>query len=169
MNKYPFYRGLEGKEYIFVHNGTLNDYESLKLKKFKPIGETDSEYAFCYLLSSIGKEGINIWMEKSFDWLAEKLIEINKYGNFNCIFSDGEFMFCFYDKNGYKGLRFVQRKSLYDTCRLMDEDWEINLAEEKRPEETGYIVATRKLADEQWKDFEFGELIVFKDEKNNLL
>jgi len=165
MNTHPFYRELEGKEFVFAHNGTLSNYNSLVLKRFKPIGETDSEYAFCYLLSSIEEEGITTWSRENFDWLAAILKEINKYGSFNCIFSDGEFLFCYHDKDGYNGLCLVQRKPPYNSIRLLDEDWEINLAEEKRPGQTGYIVATERLTDEQWENFKPAELIVFKDGK----
>jgi len=33
---------------------------------------------------------------------------------------------------------------------------------EKRPEQTGYIIATRRLTDEPWESIDFGELTVFK-------
>jgi len=164
-NTHPFHRELNGKEYVFVHNGTLRNYKNLALERFKPIGETDSEYVFCYLLNCIEKQGITKWKKGDFDWLEEKLKEINKYGDFNCIFSDGELLFCYYDKNGYNGLCFVQRKPPYGEIQLLDEDWRINLAEEKRPEQTGYVIAIRRLTDEPWTDFKFGELIVFKDGK----
>jgi glutamine amidotransferase len=161
-NTHPFDRELNGKAYVFAHNGTLSDYNNLEIGRFKPIGETDSEYAFCHLLSCIEKRNIAGWGKEDFDWLAEKLKEVNEYGDFNCIFSDGEHLFCHYDKNGYNGLCFVQRKPPYGEIRLSDEDWTINLAGEKRPEQTGYIIATRRLTDEPWKGIDFGELIVFK-------
>jgi len=166
-NTHPFCRELNEVEYVFAHNGTLNKTfkKTLELVRFKPIGETDSEHAFCYLLKCIEERGIAQWKKNDFDWLTEKLREINKYGTFNCIFSDGKHLFCYYDENGYNGLCFVQRKPPYSKIQLLDEDWEINLAEEKRPEQTGYIVATRRLTDEQWQDFKFGELIVFKGGK----
>lgn len=164
-NTHPFYRELNGKEYVFAHNGTLRSYKNLELGRFKPIGETDSEHAFCHLLSCIEKRNIINWEEEDFDWVVEKLKEINEYGNFNCIFSDGELLFCYYDKNGYNGLCFVQRKPPYGEIQLLDEDWRINLAEEKQPEQTGYIIATKRLTDEPWKNIKFGELIVFKDGK----
>lgn len=164
-NTHPFYRELNGKEYVFAHNGTLKNYKNLKLGRFEPIGETDSEYAFCYLLHCIEKQGIREWNKKDFDWLAQKLKEINEYGDFNCMFSDSKLLFCYHDKNGYKGLCFVQRKPPYSEIQLLDEDWRINLAEEKRPEQTGYIIATKKLTNEAWTEFKFGELIVFKDGK----
>ena len=164
-NTHPFYRELNGKEYVFAHNGTLRNYEGLELRRFKPIGETDSEYVFCYLLSCIQKQGINRWKSEYFEWLATKLKEINEYGTFNCIFSDGTLLFCYYDKNGYNGLCFVHRKPPYGQVMLLDEDWRINLAEEKRPEQTGYIIATRRLTNESWRNFKFGELIVFRNGK----
>jgi len=164
-NTHPFSRELNGKEYVFVHNGTVGDYENLKLGRFKPIGETDSEHVFCHLLACIEEKNLTCWTKEDFDWIAQKLKEINQYGTFNCIFSDGEYLFCYHDKNGYKGLCFVRRESPYGEIKLLDEDWEINLAEEKRPEQTGYIIATKKLTDEIWESFEPGGLIVFKDGK----
>ncbi len=162
-NTHPFSRELYGKEYVFAHNGTLGHYESLKLVRFRPIGDTDSEHAFCHLLARIEERGINDWKGQDFDWLAEKLREINRWGRFNCIFSDGEFLFCYHDRDGYNGLSFLHRRPPYGKIKLKDEDWEINLAEEKRKEQTGYIVATKPLTDENWESFKPGELIVFKD------
>jgi glutamine amidotransferase len=162
-NTHPFNRELNGKEYVFAHNGTLCNYENLNLGRFKPIGETDSEYAFCHLLSCIEERGINEWKDEDFDWLNEKLREINEYGSFNCIFSDGEHLFCYHDKDGYNGLCFTHRKPPYDQIKLLDNDWDINLAGEKDPKQTGFIVATRRLTNEHWEDFKPGELIVFKD------
>ena len=164
-NTHPFYRELNGKEYVFAHNGTLSKYENLELGRFKPMGQTDSEYVFCHLLSCIEERNITKWGKDDFEWIAGKLKKINNYGNFNCIFSDGELLFCYYDKNGYNGLCFVHRKPPYGEIKLLDPDWKINLAEEKRPKQTGYIVATGRLTDETWINFKFGELIVFKDGK----
>lgn len=169
-NTHPFYRELQGKEYVFAHNGTLHEYQDLELGRFKPIGETDSEHAFCHLLYRIEEKNILEWRSWDFDWLADTLQEINAYGTFNCIFSDGEHLFCYYDMKGYNGLCLLHRKPPYEEIELLDEDWRINLAEEKRPEQTGYIIATRKLTNatrkltnEAWEPLRFGELIVFKD------
>ncbi|MEM2135618.1 MAG: class II glutamine amidotransferase [Candidatus Jordarchaeaceae archaeon] len=163
-NTHPFHRELNGKEYVFAHNGTIIK-TGLELGRFKPIGETDSERAFCHLLNLIEARGITEWNNEGFDWIAEKLQQINQYGDFNCIFSDGENLFCYHDKNGYNGLCFTQRKPPYGQIQLLDEDWKINLAEEKDPEQTGYIIATRRLTNEPWHDFKFSELIVFKHGK----
>lgn len=164
-NTHPFQRELNGKEFVFAHNGTLHNYRGLETKRFIPVGETDSEYAFCHILNSIEKQHINLncWTTKDFNWFHTKLEEINNHGSFNCLFSDGEYLFCYYDKNGYNGLCFVQRIAPFTTVHLIDEDFEINLAEEKDRSQKGFIVATKRLTDERWDNFHPAELIVFRN------
>ncbi len=164
-NTHPFQRELKGKEFVFAHNGTLSNYRGLETEQFIPVGETDSEYAFCYILNSIKKQHIELyhWKNEDFNWLHTKLKEINDNGYFNCLFSDGEYLFCYHDDKGYIGLRFVQRLVPFKTVRLIDEDFEINLAEEKEQSQKGFIIATRQLTDEQWENFHPGELIIFRN------
>lgn len=102
-------------------------------------------------------------MNENFYWLHNKLKDINNHGNFNCLISEGEYLFCYYDKNGYNGLCFVQRIAPFGTVHLLDEDFEINLAEEKEPSQRGFIIATKRLTDERWENFHPGELIVFRN------
>src|SRR5688500_11347688 len=48
---HPFTRELRGRDYCFAHNGTLLGLASAaSLKRYKPLGATDSELAFCLLL-----------------------------------------------------------------------------------------------------------------------
>lgn len=162
-NTHPFQRELNGKEFVFAHNGTLHNYNGLPTGRFTPVGKTDSEHAFCHILNCIEKEKINQWADERFRWLWNQLKTINNYGNFNCIFSDGEHLFCYYDKRGYNGLCFVQRKAPFNTVRLTDEDFEIDLSEEKDPSQKGFIIATQQLTNERWENFHSGELIVFRD------
>ncbi|MCX7677694.1 MAG: class II glutamine amidotransferase [Spirochaetes bacterium] len=162
-NTHPFQRELFGKEYVFAHNGTLKGYTSFNTGRFTPVGETDSEYAFCRILHSIEGENIKQWTSESFNRLHDILKAINNSGSFNCLISDGEYLFCYRDKNGYNGLCFVQRSAPFGKVRLCDEDYEINLAEEKSKTQKGFIVATKPLTDETWNSFAPAELIVFKN------
>lgn len=165
-NTHPFQRELNGKDFVFAHNGTLWNYvDKLKLRRFRPVGNTDSEYAFCYLLGIIEDSGITFKSERDFDFIAKVLRKINELGSFNCIFSDGVFLFCYHDKDGYNGLVSVKRNPPYGPIRLLDEDWEINLAEEKDLSQQGYIIATQPLTNEHWERFKPGELKVFRDGK----
>jgi len=58
----------------------------------------------------------------------------------------------------------TRRTAPFDRVSLRDEDWQVDLAEEKRPDQKGYVVATRRLTDdENWTGISPGSLVVFKD------
>ncbi len=159
-NTHPFVREMNGREFIFAHNGTVDVY--FETRRFKTLGKTDSENTFCYLMDKLSEKKNNNWSKEHFDWLRNLLEEINERGSLNCMLSDGEHLFCYADKNFAK-LMFTKRTPPYGRVKLKDEDWEINLGEIKDPREKGVIVATNELTDEPWQPFLPGELIVFKD------
>ncbi|ADI73099.1 glutamine amidotransferase class-II [Methanohalobium evestigatum Z-7303] len=168
-NTHPFSRELNGCEYIFAHNGTFNNNkDDFNKGRFIPMGVTDSENIFCHILGCIEENGITQWDsgngKENFEWLSNKLNEVNENGKLNCIFSDSEYLFCYQDNNGHhNNLYYLHRKPPYDKANLSDEELKIKLDEEKYDDQTGYVVATKRLTNEYWESFEPGELIVFKD------
>lgn len=42
-----------GRHWIFAHNGDLHDFNPPLSGRFTPVGNTDSERAFCYLLDQL--------------------------------------------------------------------------------------------------------------------
>ena len=52
-NTHPFKRVLWGRHWVFAHNGTLPHMQARKLTLEQPIGETDSEHAFCWMLEQL--------------------------------------------------------------------------------------------------------------------
>src|SRR6056300_360211 len=53
-NTHPFSRELWGFTWTFAHNGQLDPVIfDWPLRFYKPVGTTDSEYAFCWLLDQI--------------------------------------------------------------------------------------------------------------------
>ena len=49
-NTHPFARELWGRSWTFAHNGQLKGIKRWPLEHFHPIGTTDSEHAFCWIL-----------------------------------------------------------------------------------------------------------------------
>ena len=94
------------------------------------------------------------------------MAEINRGGNFNCIFSDGNFLFCYHDINQYNGLCYLKREAPFQCARYLDEDIVVDFSAHKDPGQKGSVIATSPLTNETWTDFEGGELIVFKDGEN---
>ena len=96
-NTQPFARGLGGRIHIFAHNGTLPGVERALgvAGRFRPIGDTDSEVAFCGLLERMAP----LWAERV-PSVGERLeatkafaAELRKLGPANFLYSDGELVF----------------------------------------------------------------------------
>lgn len=81
----------------------------------------------------------------------------------NILFSEGEYLYCYLNQAGYNGICMTKRTAPFGKISLVDEDWEVDLAEEKRPDQRGFVIATRPLTNEHWDDLEPGPLSVFRD------
>ena len=161
-NTHPFYRCAFGNEFVFAHNGCVNTGTLTLSGRFVPIGETDSEHVFCYLMDAIYDRGITRWTSDDFVWMHKILRGINSCGGINCLFSDGEHLFCYHDLHDHTSLYYLLRHAPYRGLTLKDEDLEVDLSEEKDAAQMGYIFATKPLTDERWRRFDTGQLIVFK-------
>lgn len=93
------------------------------------MGETDSEQAFCLLLDEMSANNIQF---DNFAGIEEILHRLNAFGNMNLVFSEGEHLYVYRDKNGYNGLCAVERRWPFPEVSLVDEDWRVDLRAKKR-------------------------------------
>ena len=163
-NTHPFHRELNGKEFVFAHNGNIKNFKEFKLQRFFPIGETDSEHLFCYILDQFNKEKRNFESKQSFRQIWDLFKHINEFGVFNCLLSNGKYLFAYRDINGLRKLHWVYRKPPYTNIELKDRHYSIKIEDEDVDKQEGVIIATRPLTvGENWQEFDFGELKIFKD------
>jgi len=174
LNTHPFYRRLRtesmNREFAFAHNGTLTQIERLRFKKYTPVGETDSEQAFCHILDILSESETATWGVHDFQSFEKILREINDGKNtLNCIFSDGSYLFCYSDENDYNnGLRFTKQVAPFGSIELIADDDRLGSVELRSEipsavDQSGYLISTRILTSGEWTEFCEGELIVFKD------
>jgi glutamine amidotransferase len=99
-NTHPFIRELGGHMHFFAHNGGLDQiWEKIPLraKTFHPVGETDSEHAFCILLERLAPS----WQRADgppplpdrLAIIAEAAEAFRKLGSANFLYSDGDVLF----------------------------------------------------------------------------
>jgi predicted glutamine amidotransferase len=159
---HPFVRELAGREYAFAHNGTLTGLEQgLRLSRFRPLGATDSEHAFCYLMARIARRGNHLSDQAAFRWLHRLLARINSNGQFNCLFSDGHSLFVYRDAAGYKGLvHSTVRQAGRQVSQFADSEMHLSFKSDRGF--SGMIFATHPVGDFTWQDVTPGELIVVR-------
>jgi len=137
-NTHPF--NLEN--WVFAHNGTLNKFKNLLLGKWEPQGDTDSEYAFCYLFAKLKTNSSDIK-----DIIENGARDIKKFGIFNFILSDGKTLYAY----GHDSLYYVQRKSPFGFAALQEDREKVHLSSIKAPDEKAVIVTTEPLtSNENW-------------------
>ena len=100
-NTHPFRRELGGRVHTFAHNGDLpgiEDQFDLEQNGFAlPVGNTDSEYAFCLLMQRLSR----VWSGKGVIpslSIRKKIIsgfarQIGTLGSANFLYSDGDALF----------------------------------------------------------------------------
>lgn len=112
-NTHPFQRICCGKEWVFAHNGLVPEIVDLELASenpvCRPMGETDSEHAFCHLLGHIAQQFQRAPQTDSTAWL-ETLGTVSElvasYGKFNFLMSDGEHLIAY----GHDRLHYVEER-----------------------------------------------------------
>ncbi len=162
-NTHPFLHNCCGREWVFAHNGLVPDVISSPHRasrmpctpdgetasapslargpRLVPIGETDSEHAFCQLLDNISRHfhepsatGLEPWVEA----LAVLSGEIAGHGKFNFLVSDGIHLIAY----GHDRLHYHVRR----TGGVTNEVW----------------ISTEPLIAGPWQPFEANELRIYR-------
>jgi glutamine amidotransferase len=139
-NTQPFVRELAGRMHSFIHNGDLTQIQQHPLgKRFIPIGNSDSEHAFCLLLNRLEP----VWHKKPSLKQRHQIIQnfaqqMAQLGPANFVYSDSHVMFVFSDKRSQKnrtgyhspGVHYLQKQQgkhnhcLFCSIPLSQEAWQ---------------------------------------------
>jgi glutamine amidotransferase len=162
INTHPFVRELWGRHFVFAHNGTVRDVRKHPIGRFRPIGETDSEYAFCALLHRLQRSFPEYPRKRSDLWeaVAEHGTRLGRHGTFNFLLGDGTHLFA----RCATKLHYIIRKAPFRHATLADDDVVVDFAEVTTPNDRVAVVATAPLTrDETWVRGTPGGLWVFRD------
>ncbi len=166
-NTHPFIRQIWGRHWTYAHNGQLADYkQALPVKYHMPVGQTDSEHAFCWLMDQIHlRFGTAEPDAKTlFTYIASLCDDIRKLGVFNLILTNGECIFAYCTNN----LHWITRRAPFGKASLIDAEMVVNFHEETTANDVVTVIATRPLTDDeqwhkmatgQWQLFQLGESI----------
>ncbi|WP_301099086.1 class II glutamine amidotransferase [Otariodibacter sp.] len=159
-NTHPFIREIWGENWVFAHNGTVDDFETFPNNYYQPIGTTDSELAFCYIATKLKSKFIKKPEEKElFDAIVELTNEIAQHGVFNFILSNGHWMIARCSTN----LHYVCRKAPFGTA-LRDDDVMIDFRKYTLESDKVTIITTKPLTkNENWIKMKNGGYAFFKD------
>ena len=158
-NSRPFVRELWGRYWVFAHNGDLKDFAPTLHAAFRPVGDTDSEYAFCWLMQELAKAHATVPSVAELSrTLGELLPLIAARGSFNMLLSNGQALWAHCSTR----LAWVERRHPFGAATLADEDVSVDLAALTAPTDRVAVVATAPMTrDERWTTMLPGEVRVF--------
>ena len=161
QNCHPFVRELWGCNWVFAHNGDLKTFRPRLHSHFHPVGDTDSEHVFCWLMQELAKSHACL---PPIDELTLTLKELTRFiaphGTFNCLLSNGQALWA----HATTQLYYIERQHPFSEAQLSDEDVRIDFAKETLPTDRVAIIVTAPLTNnERWTAFHAGELAVFAD------
>jgi glutamine amidotransferase len=154
-NCHPFHRHWHEQEWVFAHNGDLRHGTIPPSRNFLPVGTTDSELAFCWILDVIRESGVDLNDRKRlFEHLVHCSDSLASQGIFNCLLSNGEWLFVYC---GTK-LHRITRRFPFTTATLADDEITVDFSRVTTPDDVVTIVSTEPLTrNELWHSLQPGE------------
>jgi predicted glutamine amidotransferase len=160
-NTHPFQRELWGRYWVFAHNGDLKDFHPRLHAAFRPVGDTDSERAFCWLLQELAKAHADVPTVEELTATLQELLPLPaRHGTFNLLLSNGQALWA----HASTSLWSLTRRHPFGAATLADADLSVDFEPLTTPQDRVSIVATEPLTTgEPWVAFERGELRVFQE------
>ena len=174
-NSQPFTRELGGRMHVFAHNGDLPEVEILRRSAghcFRPVGDSDSEHAFCLLMERLRP----VWSGHDAPPLADRVAgvagfarEISPLGPANFIYSDSDYLYVYAHKRTQPTDNEMRAPGLYFLCRTcVSRNPElrslggISIAGHEGPQQEVFLAASVPLTEERWVPLTEGELLVVR-------
>ncbi|MCW8916903.1 MAG: class II glutamine amidotransferase [Magnetovibrio sp.] len=161
-NTHPFRRELWGREWTFAHNGKLHGIKKRKLIHYRPVGTTDSEHAFCWIMDQMRLRHPNKTPrpQNIHKDLKELVHDVGEHGVCNVLISDSLSLYAHCSTK----LAWITRRAPFGTASLVDDELEVDFCKETTPKDVVTVLATRPLtSDEHWNIMKKGEFMVLKD------
>jgi glutamine amidotransferase len=169
-NTQPFTRELGGRAHVFAHNGALDAAGLARLStgQFRPMGESDSELAFCHLLARLEP----LWrsddvacLERRIEQLSAFSHALRQLGPANFLYTDGEALFAYSDRRLHAaesaprspGLNLLER--VCPAAVVAFDGVGVQLAAEGESRHVA-LFASVPLSDERWEELAEGTLVV---------
>ena len=156
-NTHPFSRELWGRQWTFAHNGQIAFVKNRPLLFSKPVGTTDSEHAFCWMIDKIREEFPSPpkRIQTLIKFIHTLCDDLAADGVFNMLLSDAQYLYAYCSTR----LSVLKRSSMSGDSSFSDDEMSVEV--EKNSLIT--VVATVPLTKESWKKLDRGQLIVLKD------
>lgn len=162
---HPFIRTFAGRHWLMAHNGTLQGDldDSLPLgddSSLEPIGRTDTERAFCWLLAQVKAAGARTLAGCGWSQVHAWLEHINALGTSNLLLTDGQSLVVHRDRSGFSSLYWTRITPPHLQTPLEGEGLQVNFGGLRDEHCTGLVFFTRPAALGGWVQMSASQTLV---------
>lgn len=168
-NTHPFTREIDGRLHSFAFNGDIPSVFDLRLetKRFLPIGDSDAEHAYCWLLNQLADDkAINDEQHKA-QVLRTFGCQLAEMGPANFLYSDSRRLYAFASRRRHPdgeyppGLHMLERQC--DQPAMTAPCVGLNIESTSKKSQAITLVASIPLSDEDWRPFRENELVILEN------
>jgi len=171
-NTQPFIRELGGRMHIFAHNGDLGGIESietLSYQRYRPVGETDSEHAFCALLERLSElwldtTGVPLLIDR-LELVKQFAADIGPLGPANFLYADGDALFAHGNRRTQSSSGKIAPPGLFRLCRQCapESAFDVPGLRLESQDQHVVLVASVPLSGEDWVPLDEGEVLCLQN------
>ena len=169
-NTQPFVRELAGRMHVFAHNGHLPGIarsQGLAFDRYHPVGDTDSEHAFCALLERMH----GLWtrtatppsIQARLDVVAEFAADLRQLGPANFLYADAEVLYAHGHRRIHRATGRIEPPGLFrlsQQCSVADQSIYTQGVTVAPGFQAATLIASVPLSAANWQPFFEGEIVV---------
>ena len=169
-NTHPFCRELNGRLHSFAFNGDVPAIYDLPLPsdRFIPMGDSDAEYAYCYLLNLLTAADATDKPQQMSSILYEFGLQLSAMGPANFLYSDSRRLYAFASRRRYPnkeeyppGMYLLSRHCEQLPAAIEHEGLRVQSTTLSPQEIT--LLSSVPLSDENWIPLPENQLLVIQD------
>ena len=161
----PFVRSYGGHQWIFAHDGDFRPGYATALPlpddpSFEPLGRTDSEHAFCWILARLHERRARTLMDVAAPEIVAWLQTLNGLGALNMLLSDGDVLLAYRDQGESNSMYWTRRVPPHAHVELEGAAVSIDLDAPADSNRTGIVFSTTPLSNDEWQPLEPGQMVL---------
>ncbi len=163
----PFSRSFAGRDWLFMHNGDVDKAEleqlhGRKIRLLEPLGNTDSELAFCNLLSLVQSGNARSIADIDPTMLLSWFQRFDTLGSADMYLSDGDSIVCFHGSQSPKPMYYSRIQPPSNQETYTSEAAHISLSDPRDTYRTAMIVSSSPFAQGSWVQMQAGQMLIIR-------
>jgi transglutaminase-like putative cysteine protease/predicted glutamine amidotransferase len=166
----PYCKTVGKRDWLWMHQGSL-DIQKLRKKNnqsknfYEPVGNTDSELAFCIILNRIMRLKLKKLSEIGWDRIHDWFKELNELGSANFFLTDGKTLIVYRGLSGDDNIYKQRIKPPYEYINLSapEAGFELDFRNEDDNLRTIYAFSTQAVSKSGFVEMKKGQMVIVKN------